>query len=442
MIIMVCIPSVFICVISLAYLNIEYARKNLRDDLQLVTDITSDHLTAAVAYGDKKKAINILSSLKRNTAFRYACLYNENREIIYDLYYNNIGKANCNTNNQDKNLEVFQSTIKQKDINLGYLQIHASLSEISTFIKSYILLILGFTTAVIAFISIPLANILQKQISNPLYELLETSLKLTPPLNNSIEKTRKTNELLFLVMVLKKVRKTLSNHQYNIEKIDTILNNKEIFLSALEEKRNKSLTVRRTVRDLNQNDPYQDPEELYYFYVGLSDAQDKEMDQLMTILKELHIYESTAFKNDTRSTADAEFVLTEFEEYLKNHPGFNPNITLNNINDNWHVQVYNYAFMKCLESIFELLQSICLENQKYKLTIEPFINKYAYISFTVETNHHEEEIAHFDFENINIDTSLLKAKYYSNINNPKSSGLMIELDQELVKITLCPDQII
>ncbi len=235
---LVCIPSLLISMSIIGFFGFEHARKELHKELQTITDITGSHLSGALAFEDKKRAYEILGSLKFHKAMLAACLY-DNTEHLFAAY-GPPGAHDCNRDHSKpisaaKNELVLSTVIQRRELRAGSLEIHASLLPLNHYIDNQVFLMVACFGGVIIFISLPIAYFYQRNISGPVYKLLETSREISHFSPASIENYKSADEIGLSIQMLEGVKALAKTYFESRRDAESILANKSIFLAVMDE---------------------------------------------------------------------------------------------------------------------------------------------------------------------------------------------------------------
>ena len=431
-----CVPSILICLISLSVLNIHFARNNLKADIQLITDLTVDHLAAPLAFHDKKRAQNILFSLKRNKAIQNACLYNAFDELMASYVSDGSRRRVCkhSVESDDSSL-IVKNDIFQKREKIGYIEVVASFEQIRVLINYHILIVMFCLLLVVLFVSLPLATFLQKEISKPVYDILEASKKLYITQSNSGQITRTADELLLSLLILRNAESALKLHRYNLEKVDSLISNREILINALDEKAASNYKVREIINNLWESDPYQNLDQLYTYSTTISSDLDMELEELVEFFRMLHEKEKEILTKG-KVTLSINSVMTELlSNFIDKKSINNVEIIFKNAENLEELSLYKLAFYDGVNSVLKLLLSTIDDNQQYELIIKYDKKGYGALLFDLK-NISDSPNDSFDLDHADIDKLLIEAKYFANINNPSKDGLQITLDESVITIKL------
>jgi len=429
-----CVPSVLISLLCLGFLNIQYARNNLSTNIQIITDLTVDHLSAPVAFNDVQRSSEVLLGLRRNSSIRHACLYDKSGQKIasYHLLPENQGLC-VDTHNSADTLIAFQSSVTQRNEVIGKLVIFASFEQIHKLVFYQTLVLLFCLFLVLLLVSLPLASVLQREISHPIYEILETSKKLYTNDIQTIGNTKASDELLLSLLLLRQAEGAIKLQNQNLEKIDSIIANKEILFSSLDEATSSNKKVRELLSGLYDNNPYQNLDELYTYTTKLSTDLDQELSDTLELFKQLHEEE----KNTLSKTRDKVYLNQEITTFLSAHTEVNSPNNIEYIYQNsdgaTQISIYKETLNTYMKSLMDLCNAIILEENSYELSLF-FSEESSALVCEIKSKNKQPSIDDFDLNSSEIDDALIRAKYYSNLNNPRPGSFQISLLEDRVRI--------
>jgi signal transduction histidine kinase len=169
------------------YNDLKVYKKNLLENLTALAGTVGANSRAAVYFGDKATATEILSSLKEDSQIRYAAIYNSNGEVFVSY-----SAEDLKTQQPQDNEDVFlifkdkegvvdlKQSIILKDKKIGEIHISADLKKYNVVINKYLVIvgIILLSTLVIAIIlSYSLQNFISKPIQNLAKAIKEISNK-------------------------------------------------------------------------------------------------------------------------------------------------------------------------------------------------------------------------------------------------------------------------
>ena len=287
---------------------------------------------------------------------------------------------------------------------------------------------------VLLLVSLPLASVLQREISHPIYEILETSKKLYTNDIQTIGNTQASDELLLSLLLLRQAEGAMKLQNQNLEKIDSIIANKEILFNSLDEATSSNKKVRELLSGLYDNNPYQDLDELHTYTTKLSTELDQEFSDTLELFKMLHEEE----KKTLSKTKDKIYLDQEITKFLsahtKNNSSQNIEYIYQNSNGAIQIMIYKDILNTYMKSLMDLCNAIILEENSYELSLF-FSEEDSALVCEIKSKNNQPSIEDFDLNNSEIDDALIKAKYYSNLNNSRQGSFQISLLEDKVLIS-------
>ena len=168
----VCIPSTIIGLSAVCFFDSSKVKEELKNNLKVSAEMTSDHLSASLAFGDQKNARNILKSFNRNESIAKACLYTHDGSLFAEYFKAEALISKCSmeieqeTAKEQSSFIIHTNTINEKALNnLGTLIVYSDLSRLSKVLYKQALFVIGCLFFVLLAISYPLAHAIQNTIS-------------------------------------------------------------------------------------------------------------------------------------------------------------------------------------------------------------------------------------------------------------------------------------
>ena len=189
-----------ILLMAVAFLISEYStfRSSMLSDLSMLAVITGDQSSAALRFGDKDGAQEILDRLQVKPGIEAAALYLGTNVFVQ---YSSSAKNGLPTvpqhpalagwNFQDGYLTGFEP-VKQNGSRIGTIYIRSNLNELHAQLWSHALIILFFTVVALVTAQL-LATRLQRIISRPIFHLAETARLVSADKNYTL-RARKESE--------------------------------------------------------------------------------------------------------------------------------------------------------------------------------------------------------------------------------------------------------
>lgn len=167
------------------YNDLKGFRNNLLKNLTALAGTVGANSRAAVYFGDKETATEILASLKEDPQIQYAVIYDSSGEVFVTYH----GEELIDPSSQPRE-DVFllfsegaielKRPIILKGNKIGDIQISADLSQYNAVIKKYLLIVgatLFFTLCIAVILSFVLQNFLSKPIQTLATAIKEISIK-------------------------------------------------------------------------------------------------------------------------------------------------------------------------------------------------------------------------------------------------------------------------
>ena len=168
---------------TLVYFQIRQSREALTEELQTMAEMIGNNSAAAVLFGDRTAAREILSALRARPAVTSANLFKPNGEIF--AHFNNQTTWNNIANVPplpgmmiNDRLAVVTSAIRNDGEIIGYIEISHSLVPLHDVVNRFLIIAAAITLAAM-FVAVPLAGLLQRLISSPLASLVATMQRVS-----------------------------------------------------------------------------------------------------------------------------------------------------------------------------------------------------------------------------------------------------------------------
>ena len=194
----VCATTLLLACIMLVGYDVVAIRRGMRSDLVTLMDVMVDNSTAALTFHDEKVAKELLDTLRAKSNITAACIYDERGERFVMYVRDTNAKfdppppgANGITFGKAR-LFAFRQ-IKLNGELLGTVYLESDFSELYGRLRNYppvILLVLLITSSA----SLLLASWLQRLISRPILDLVETTRQVSDQKNYSIRCPVTTND--------------------------------------------------------------------------------------------------------------------------------------------------------------------------------------------------------------------------------------------------------
>lgn len=180
----------------------EFREKNLQS-LEIVSQIISNNLTAALIFNDSKQAEDILKSLKAEPHIKLASIFNEkkqpfanfNRDTINSIYPQSYLKFIDTTVINELSIKILRPIFDESDSKsvIGYIFLDRDLKDYEIRFTKFILVLLIITLGSLIFALI-ISTQLQKIISKPIKRLSNTVNKITVNSDYSVRLEKKGND--------------------------------------------------------------------------------------------------------------------------------------------------------------------------------------------------------------------------------------------------------
>ena len=186
-------------------------RKNMAVDLSTYTDMIANNSEAAVLFGDKNVATEILQTLSSKPSIQSAIIFNSDGEVLSSYYKELSNKKQSNLANNkvfdssqllefseyrftNRFLES-QKSIKSDGKIIGNIYIRSDLSDLEKSLKQiiYTLIIILLLVELLAYF---LASIMEKFISQPLIFLARLARRISEEQDYSLRAEKRTNDEL------------------------------------------------------------------------------------------------------------------------------------------------------------------------------------------------------------------------------------------------------
>src|ERR1700679_1590640 len=123
-------------------------RDSLRRDLGVLAEMTGDNSTAALSFGDRKTALELLSGLKRKRSIVMAAIYSADGQV-FASYRRDPGASAppsfpSSTNGgsfQNGRLYIFQRIVLQQQL-IGSIYLESDLGEVYSKLRRFVLIVL------------------------------------------------------------------------------------------------------------------------------------------------------------------------------------------------------------------------------------------------------------------------------------------------------------
>jgi methyl-accepting chemotaxis protein len=178
------------CTLMISYDLIMYRRAMVRDVTTLAA-MVADNSTAALIFHDEQAAKDVLRSLRTQPQITAACLYTEDGAVFASYAREGIDpvfvpppRRSSGTFFENGRLLHFHPVRLGKDL-IGTVYVESDLSEMTTRLRT-IPLALALTLLISSVAALALAARMQRLVSGPILELVETTRRVSAERNYSI----------------------------------------------------------------------------------------------------------------------------------------------------------------------------------------------------------------------------------------------------------------
>ena len=426
--------SVFLVASAMVWLSVHTVKKEFLTDLEITASVISENVSGALAFDDHERATEVLSSLKQDSSVTRSCLFNERGEVVASHHATNIMPpcpatiAQVGLETVPKGSVSVKKKVFQGDLFLGTVHIRSDSARIIKFLNRQVLFVTLITVLVIAVVSFPLANRLQKSISQPIYELVDTTRRLgykSQDIQNALsyqpdEIKLIQNVLQFVFPYIEKIDPDASDE--GVEgRIAVMVNNYLAMRYILHEVTMSNLSTELSLGFLNQGEYG----EVHPHYRTILDTNFKISQKLQKIVGD--IYELLDVETSIRRKGQTE---TDLEDMIANafasvsQEGFNDlELIIENSCDDRPL-CYADAFKFMAENVFGLFSYVRLPSVRYSAVVKIDENragsKKVFTTQFIFRGEAGEEV--FDLDVDGFEQKLFNAKYFHNINSPSQAS--------------------
>ena len=437
----VCIPSTIIGLSAVCFFDSSKVKEELKNNLKVSAEMTSDHLSASLAFGDQKNARNILKSFNRNESIAKACLYTHDGSLFAEYFKAEALISKCSmeieqeTAKEQSSFIIHTNTINEKALNnLGTLIVYSDLSRLSKVLYKQALFVIGCLFFVLLAISYPLAHAIQNTISRPINELYEKSLAISNMSHQQLRNHSSLDEIHLSIQMLEEIRGFAEVYYESIEATQAALNNHKHLIDMLNDKLKSRKNVQDLLSDNLKNTAYDNVVEVAERSIEMQTLMHYETEDLLDIFTSLYHEQRTILSTEQKAYISKNELEALFKKAFKDIASHNSTISIATIDSNWSVKIYEQALLKTLEGVERLFEALSFKNGQYKINIVTGLNSHNEINLYLERLNNSQNA--FDFDHNQLDFSLLKVKYFNNINNPNPNSVSLKLDNNIVQITV------
>jgi signal transduction histidine kinase/CheY-like chemotaxis protein len=172
---------------------------SLRRDLGVLAEMTGDNSTAALSFGDRKTALELLSGLKRKRSIVMAALYSADGQV-FASYRRDPGASvppsfPSSTNGgsfQNGRLYIFQRIVLQQQL-IGSIYLESDLGEVYSKLRQFVLILI-LTLIVALVLALILSAKLQSAISQPIARLAQAAKAVSHAKDFSVRAAKTAND--------------------------------------------------------------------------------------------------------------------------------------------------------------------------------------------------------------------------------------------------------
>lgn len=438
----VCIPSTLIGLSAVSYFDVARAKDELKNNLKVSTEMTSDHLSASLAFGDAENAGKILEAFNHNESVFKACLYSVDGRLFASFLKQGFDTTRCPDMKAEQVIDtsdfiVQKSLIQEKGLrNLGSLFVYANLDKISQLMYTQMLFVSGCFLVVLLLVSYPLAQLIQKTVSKPVNDLFEKSKAISQISTDKLRSYNTFDEVYLSIQILEEIRSFAEVYYESIEATETALSNQKHLIDMLNDKiRSRKHIHDIILKNLNSTS-YDSVLEVAEHSLEMQTILHLETEKLLELFAELHEAQKSILQNDPKTRVSYK----ELEYILKAAFGkmadTDTPVFINSADPQWSAKIYEKAALETLKSAQELFAALMRRNLEYRVYIEVDAANHRQINLTLEHTSNVGNEPAFDFDNKNIDVSFLKIKYFNNISNPNPRSVQLNIEEEKVSIIL------
>ena len=176
-------------------------RDSLRRDLTVLATITADHSTAALSFGDRKTAGELLSGLTEKRSIRTAALYSADGHI-FATYRRESADSAPSTFHTDLNspafrdgqLYIVQPILLDHEL-IGWIYLESDLSAVNAKLREFAIIVF-VTVAAALLLALGLSARLQMVIAEPIARLARTAKAVSFQKDFSVRATKSANDEL------------------------------------------------------------------------------------------------------------------------------------------------------------------------------------------------------------------------------------------------------
>lgn len=441
--------SVFMAALTLSYSHYKSVKKQLADDLNVTADLLIDNLSAALAFDDIERARGVLMTLQDKQSVLSACLYSDSGQVVVDY------KAEMHRGECPDNVETGQhiighryinvtKNITEGDVNLGRIYLEADLKRLADFLQTQSILAVLTILSIIGAIAFPLANLLQKSITEPVYDLVDKTRELPAPvMETNMPALKEFDEFDLIANALSASLNKLEATEKQLKET----NNRQLALIL-----NKFLTMRymtheaklnnlaaSVFRDFLKEAPYGSIQPEYISILHENQNLSENLEKHALVMSKNIELEAEILNQGRQQTNILEAVNTGFANvFYDNDPSY-LNITESEhfLEFGAYPELYKEAIVKMAENIFLLLDDVRVERENYDLKINVEYNENVTITtFSCSAREATDKKELFDFNGEDIELKLFNCKFFHNINSPRdNSSFSIDIMDSLMMIS-------
>ena len=186
------------CAAFVAYDSVAY-RRELIENVAVLAEAIGNNCAGAIDFNDPKNAREILAALRANENIVAACVYSHDGKVfaVYQREADSLfaPPAVPSTSREEfagKNLNLFRP-IKQRGQLTGTIYVASDLKNLSTRLTRY-LGIVGFVFLASSLLAFVLSSRLQRLISGPILDLLQTARTVAAEKNYSVRAVKQSSD--------------------------------------------------------------------------------------------------------------------------------------------------------------------------------------------------------------------------------------------------------
>lgn len=183
--------AVILVLVLYSILDIINYKAEMKENATLNAELTGNYSSAALLFGYKEDAVNLLKALEAIPTVTDACIYDRDGNVFAEYHKQNDEEFTFPAHKQNLSefegayLHVFKPIIQQEEM-IGTIYLRVSAEELNTKITSSIILFFLFLIVLSGPVFF-LASKLQSLVSDPILRLADTATKISENQNYAID---------------------------------------------------------------------------------------------------------------------------------------------------------------------------------------------------------------------------------------------------------------